>query len=136
MSISKTNGSFKILKSSENLKSRSLNRVRSENLLGKIICKSVKKIKHNRFFYGMFYNQRFVNIYQKKPKFGFCVAHCLIIIKSKDLRDFLEIYLFPKIISFKLFSNWGSNWHIHLLAIIIYKEFINVLFDLCFPKIH
>ena len=53
--------------------------------------RQIRKIRQNRFFYGMFYSWFFTIFYQKTSIFGFWVDGWVLAIKSKHFRDFLEI---------------------------------------------
>ena len=64
---------------------------------------------HHSWFFEIFY--------QKTSKLGFWVADWLSI-KSKHLRDFLEISWFLKILTLMLFDSWGSLY-IHFLVVTI-----------------
>ena len=78
----------------------------------------------------MFNSWFFKIFYQNTSKFGFW-AHgfwvledgWVLTIKSKHLKDFFEISLFPKILSIKLFGNSWGNLYIHFLVIIIWFRY-------------
>ena len=73
ISIWRASGTFQILKSLENVKSRSLKRVRNENLFPQTILdkkgwRQIHEIKQNRFFSGMFYSWLFCHFLPKSIK--------------------------------------------------------------------
>ena len=81
--------------------------------------RQVDEIKRNRFFCGMVYGWFFAIFYQKMSKFGFWLDDWLLAIKSKHLRDFLEVSYFPKVLSLNSFGNsWDNSWTDFLVIII------------------
>lgn len=61
--------------------------------------------------------QNFYNFLPELSEFGFWLEGLRLAIKSKFSRDFLEISLFSKILSFKSLVNLRGNLYSHFLVI-------------------
>ena len=93
----------------------------TEEILQSLIkgWRQIDEIKQNRFSYGMFYSWFFAIFYEITSKSGFWLGGCVLAIKPKHFRDFLEIFKFPKILSLKTFGNSWGNLYTYFLVIII-----------------
>ena len=98
-----------MLKSAENVKSKGLDRVRNENVFPQTTLdkgfETNSRNEEKQTFLRNILQLILCDFLSKSIKIWLLVGGCVLTIKSKHFRDFLEISQFPKILSLESFGN-------------------------------